>query len=74
MTPKLFSSFKLMKEADLIIETADIDVARDVILEAVPLRKDLLMLSVGVFVKYPRILDLADNYKGNIYSNLRQPG
>jgi aspartate dehydrogenase len=65
--PKLLPISELIKEADLIVEAASIDAARDVIVKAYGKNKDLLILSVGVFVKYPQMWDLVSNYKGNIY-------
>ena len=58
---------RLIDEAELVIEAAQIDVAREVIEKAVEKNKDVVILSVGVFVQYPQIVSLIQNYKGIVY-------
>ncbi|OQX87393.1 MAG: hypothetical protein B6D55_03560 [Candidatus Omnitrophica bacterium 4484_70.2] len=66
--PKIFNDYcELIKEAELIVETASIDCARDVITEGVKRNKDLVILSVGAFVKYKNLYTLLKDYKGNLY-------
>lgn len=66
--PKMSSFSGVIKEADLIIEAASIEAAKKLIPEVFSGNKSLIILSVGVFIRYPAILNsMIDNYKGNIY-------
>jgi len=63
---KILDIDSLIKESQLIIETASIDAANYIINKAVKSKKDLIILSVGVFVKYPEILKTVMNSNLNL--------
>lgn len=66
--PAVFSNYsQLIEHTDLIIEAASIECAKELIPEVIRKNKDLIILSVGVFVKYGQLLDLLDNYQGNLF-------
>ncbi len=53
---QILSIEKLIKSCDMVIESASISAAHDLITRMAKVRKRLVILSVGVFVKYPRLL------------------
>jgi len=64
---KLMPVDKLIEKTDLLIETAQIDAARDMIEKAVKRQKDIIVLSLGAFVRYPSLVGLIRKSKGNVY-------
>lgn len=65
--PKIFDLEKIIKSCDLIIEAASIEVAKELIEKDFKFRKDLFILSTGVFVKYPELLEKIKKKKINLY-------
>jgi aspartate dehydrogenase len=65
--PKMIMPDRLMDKADLIIEATQIDVARFLINEAFKRDKDIMVLSIGAFVKYPKLLRRAAKAASNLY-------
>lgn len=57
----------LFKEADLIIEAASKEAVREIIPKVKESGNDLIIISVGAFVVYPELLDMAKQCKGNMY-------
>ncbi|HDN86570.1 MAG TPA: DUF108 domain-containing protein [Candidatus Omnitrophica bacterium] len=65
--PKKLDFEEVMKGADLIIESANIAVAKEVLLKGLKYKKDLIILSVGVFVNYPNLVKLAKKSASKVY-------
>ncbi len=65
--PKTGSLDKVIEDSQLIIESANIETAREVILRAIKKTKDILILSVGVFVRYPNLLKRMEKAKLRLY-------
>ena len=66
MQPRIMEVNQLLKKCELLIEAASILAAKDIIKKAVKRKRILVILSVGVFVKYPRLLSLSQK-AGQIY-------
>jgi len=64
---KILSIEKLIKSCDMVIESASISAARDLIIRMAQAKKVLVVLSVGVFVKYPRLLSSLKKGKLTLY-------
>jgi len=65
--PKIFDLEKTVKTCDLVIEAANINTAKEIINKALKFRKDLFILSTGVFIKYPHLLRKIEEKKINLY-------
>ena len=58
---------EVIKNSDLIVETASISAAAAVIPKVMRASKDIVALSVGVFIKVPQLIDIVKKSKGNVY-------
>jgi len=65
--PKVFNLEKIIKTCDLIIEAANIETAKELIEKDFKFKKDLFILSSGVFIKYPQVLEKIKKEKINLY-------
>ena len=65
--PKRLDFEGVMKESDLIIESANIGVAKKVLLKGLKYKKDLIILSVGVFINHPNLVKLVKNSLSKVY-------
>lgn len=65
--PRFFEWDEVVRNSDLIVEAANIETAKKLIFEGIKNKKDLVILSVGVFVKYPRIFKLIKKSQSNLY-------
>lgn len=67
VVPKMLAVDELIRGADFIIEAASVSAARYILTRAVPLKKDVLVLSVGAFIEDMSILEKAKKRGVNIY-------
>ncbi len=58
---------KLIDRVDLVIETAQIDAARILIEKVVKKKKDIMVLSLGAFIRYPHLVGLIGSHQGHVY-------
>src|SRR3989338_485581 len=65
--PVIFGSESLIKKTDLIIESASAEAAAFILEKALKYRKDVIILSVGVFIRRPDLLKRVKKAKSNIY-------
>lgn len=67
VVPRLSSIHELVKSVDLVIEAASVEAAGVVLNEAIKLKKDVLVLSVGAFVNDDTIIKRAERAGINVY-------
>lgn len=67
VVPRISTLNELARRVDLIIEAASVDAALDVLHAAIKLKKDVVILSVGSFIKNKKIIQKAAKNNINIY-------
>lgn len=58
---------EVIENSELTVEAANIEAAKKLILEGIKYKKALIILSVGVFVKHPRLLSLIKKSQSKLY-------
>jgi aspartate dehydrogenase len=58
---------ELIEKVDLVIETASWKCAKDILAQSLSLNKDVIILSVGVLIRYPGFLKKINQGKAKVY-------
>ena len=65
--PKINTIDRLVRDVDLVIESASVDAASDVLAKAIKFKKDVIILSVGALIRDKTIIGKCEKQGINVY-------